>query len=777
MRQKLTLILVISILQTSNAQPYWIGKNNTADIYQSILFIKPFNINSLPDKYVINISADNHFRLYVNGTYVTHGPTKGDAANWYYHAIDIKPYITNGNNLIGVEVVNRGRFRALSEFSNFCGLYVKGTTSLSQSLNTDGTWKMYQCFATFPNMDNHMFVGAREVYFSGNYPHGWQNIDYDHAKWNNAQILTDTIPQKLTNSPIPLMYEQVKKIKSIRWEASKYEPITQQNLNNWLAAKSPVTIEPWSETILLLDAGELTNAFPLLTFSGAIYSNVKLTYAEALFEKPYNYDENKGHRDSVRNKYMRGTRDEIILDNKSMITYSPAYFRTFRYIQLKITTLSEPLTIYPIKYRTTGYPLVANGTFICNDTMLNNIWNTGWRTAKLCALDTYVDCPYYEQLQYIGDTRIQALITLYMSGDDRLIKKALTDFYTSMGADSLTKSRYPDRWGQQIIPPFSLFYISMLHDLLMHTTNDDFIKSHIPAIKKILQWHKNRLNNEGILGPIPYWNFIDWTADWKWVGYDAGSGIPVRAEKEGRCAVHTLQYLMALQKAAFIMSYYNDANAKMYLIEAQDLQTIIHSKYWRPDLNLYADFPDGNSSYSQHCQALAVLTDVCPKNQAKKLVVNMFETKSLIQASYYYRFYLLQAMKHAGMGNEYLGKLEPWKKMLNIGLTTFAERDEPSRSDCHAWSASPNYDFLATVLGVEPNEVGFKSVKISPNIGTLNQVQGTVPHKNGIIMVKYIKHEKSLEANITLPANLYGIFSYNGKTIKLVPGEQNISVK
>lgn len=70
------------------------------------------------------------------------------------------------------------------------------------------------------------------------------------------------------------------------------------------------------------------------------------------------------------------------------------------------------------------------------------------------------------------------------------------------------------------------------------------------------------------------------------------------------------------------------------------------------------------------------------------------------------------------------------------GLSTFAENPEPTRSDCHAWSSSPNYDFLATILGVEPDAPGFASVRIEPHPGHLNRISGVVPHPQGDIRVE-----------------------------------------
>src|SRR4026207_1181878 len=59
-----------------------------------------------------------------------------------------------------------------------------------------------------------------------------------------------------------------------------------------------------------------------------------------------------------------------------------------------------------------------------------DLWQMDWRGARLCAWETYFDTPYYEQLQYVGDTRVQALIPLYMSGDDRLGRGGLRHLHT-----------------------------------------------------------------------------------------------------------------------------------------------------------------------------------------------------------------------------------------------------------------------------------------------------------------------------------------------------------
>ncbi len=228
---------------------------------------------------------------------------------------------------------------------------------------------------------------------------------------------------------------------------------------------------------ILLDNGVNCAAYPEIRLGGGKGAQVKLTYAESLFDAKGN----KGNRNEVAGKSIKGNYDIFISGGGDGHTFRPLWIRGYRYIELEITTRDQPLSIDDIYGMATGYPLEMKASFNSSDPSLQDIWNVGWRTARLCAGEVYFDCPYYEQLQYTGDTRIQALISLYVSGDGRLMRKAITDFYHSRTPEGLTQGRYPSN-RLQIIPPFSLFWVSMVYDYWMHRRDDAFVQQFFPAI-------------------------------------------------------------------------------------------------------------------------------------------------------------------------------------------------------------------------------------------------------------------------------------------------------
>jgi hypothetical protein len=82
--------------------------------------------------------------------------------------------------------------------------------------------------------------------------------------------------------------------------------------------------------------------------------------------------------------------------------------------------------------------------------------------------------------------------------------------------------------------------------------------------------------------------------------------------------------------------------------------------------------------------------------------------------------------------------------MLDLGLTTWAEKPEPTRSDSHAWSAHPTVNLLTMVAGVEPATPGFETVRIRPHLGSLTTRSATVPTPRGDIVVAYKKTPPAL---------------------------------
>ena len=60
-------------------------------------FRKTFHLDAKPDRFVVLVSADNRFQLYVNGQRVGEGPARGDLPHWRYETLDLAPFLRAGD--------------------------------------------------------------------------------------------------------------------------------------------------------------------------------------------------------------------------------------------------------------------------------------------------------------------------------------------------------------------------------------------------------------------------------------------------------------------------------------------------------------------------------------------------------------------------------------------------------------------------------------------------------------------------------------------------------
>ncbi len=313
----------------------------------------------------------------------------------------------------------------------------------------------------------------------------------------------------------------------------------------------------------------------------------------------------------------------------------------------------------------------------------------------------------------------------------------------------------------------------MLHDYWMYRNDTAFVRSKLPGMRQVLWFFSKYQQADGSLKDVPYWNFTDWCET---KGWNAGVA-PIGSD--GTSAALDLQLLWAYQLAAELENNLGMPEyAKLYQHAAVKLKETIKKNYFDQEKKLFADTRDKNV-FSQHTNSLAILTGVVNGAEATVLAKKILNDPNLTQATIYFKYYVYQALTKAGLGNDYLNWLDIWRQNLAMGMTTWAEISDinATRSDCHAWGASPNIELYRIVLGIDSDSPGFKKIKIIPHLGKLTHASGKMPHPNGEISVNYQQTGNGWNAAITLPTNTSGYLLWKEKRYELKAGKNSLVIK
>src|SRR5215213_11960269 len=345
----------------------------------------------------------------------------------------------------------------------------------------------------------------------------------------------------------------------------------------------------------------------------------------------------------------------------------------------------------------------------------------------MCAHETYMDCPYYEQLMYIGDTRLEALVTYAITRDDRLPRKALQLFDLSRLPSGMTQARYPSR-ELQVIPPFALWWVAMVHDFALWRDDRAFVRSLLSGVRAVLNGYLDLLNDEGLLVAPPGWNFADWTAGWM-------MGNPPDAAS-GTSGLLNWHLVYTLNLAAQLEEWVGEQEFASYFARHRDgLATQVTRHFWHEERGLFAD-DLGHRHFSEHTQCLALLSGMVDEARREQVARRLLSDPGLTRTTIYFSHYLFETYRLLGRADALFERMELWFDLPGQGFTTTPEQPEPSRSDCHGWGAHPLFHGFATLLGIRPASLGFSVVAITPLLGPLEEITGSLVHPRGQIDVR-----------------------------------------
>ena len=717
----------MSTLQTMGWMwtPDW--KQEDAETARIVWFRRILFLESVPAKMRIRISADTRYKLYVNGALREIGPSKGDHTVWSVDEIDLADSLRIGENVLAVAVLRYPLAEGQGNHSLFRtrtpGLFLDGIPADGWRCHVDRHVSLYREEERFAPLMIHENAAADPLSF------GWKDADFDDSAWESARLyapeeLAEVLrPERLTERTIPFM----------RRESHRF-PLPVQE------------IPAHSQESFVLDAGEEMCAFPRMALSGGAGARLTLLYAEC-----YVTDQGKANRLDAERGHLEGYRDAYAVLGAGTPTrlevYEPYWFRTFRFIEVTVCTADEPLTLHAFDYEETGYPLEVGTSAAASDESLRGIWEISLRTLRRCMHETYMDCPYYEQLQYAMDARSQILYTYAVSADDRLARRAIDDFSRAQRPDGLLNCSYPST-NTNVIPGFSIYYILMVHDHMMYFGDKPLVLRYMPVIRRVLEFFDSHRTKDGLVdqiggvnGKAPFWSFTDWAKAWM-----PTEGMPA-AGLQGPITMESLLYILGLQKAAELCRYIDlPQEAEAYLACAEEMQSAVRRRCM-DELGMITDGP-GSREISQHAQVFGVLTGTLTEEEGRRNLLRTIEDRSYTQCTVAMCYYLFRALEMTGL-YEYTNRYwEIWREMIRNGCTTCVEAEDYARSECHAWGALILYELPSVILGVRPAAPGYEKIQISPVPGYLTAASGTVRTPKGDIQVSWEKRDERVSLDI-----------------------------
>ncbi|MGC8737413.1 MAG: family 78 glycoside hydrolase catalytic domain [Candidatus Hydrogenedens sp.] len=698
----------------TNTKNDWI-KDSPHQIHT--LFRKIFVVEKFPKLAEIYITADDYFKLYINGEHILEGPTNGYPFAYPYFKFNLTPFIRTGTNILAIHTYYRGLInRVCVSGDNRSGLILKLILTDMEGRKTeivsDTTWKCFPLDA-FITTDT---IGYKTQFIENidmlKYPKDWQSLDFDDSHWINPELgKSDYTFVDLPAKPL---------------EIKNVFPKEKKKINSGH---------------FIFDFGREVVGYTRIKTRGERGQKMIVYHGEELDENGYVRWQMRAYCDY---------KEEIILSGEEDI--SPFYeYRAFRYIELD--NAPEETSVW-VEER--HYPFdTTKVLFYSSDKDLTNIWDICQLGVRLCSQEGFLDCPSREKGQYLGDAVITSRSFMWLTGDTSLTKKSLIDFSLSTKIDPGLTAVAPSGFIQELAE-YSLQYPLMLWEYYRHSGDKDFLKAMATECLPSLLYYFAQFENEsGLLnstGKKPI--LIDWPKNLRDnFDYDYAQNKPnavVNAFYYG--AVTTT---LEIQKTLGI----EDTALKE---KAEKIWNGYQKIFLDSEKKLYKDAPN-SKHYALHSNALPLYFGLVKDEKVKENIFSLIEQKGLYCGVYIASYIIEACFKE---GNPELGwKLltnnteYSWKEMLRNGATSCLEVWKPemksNMSWCHAWSSCPIYLLSEYVLGLKIGKPGWEEIHFSPaKINDLPDMFLIKPLPDGGYCSVNIKNNNY---NLTVPENIHVI--------------------
>lgn len=702
---------------------------------------------SVAQRVILHVSADERFELLLDGDFLDAGPGPSDLTAWAFVSVEVE--VPAGVHYLAARVWRLGGRAPYPQMSAGRVGFLLQSDGISPPLHTGhALWEVAPLAGISFSESRSVLAAGWNSHFDGRTQlEGWEGGASSEV-FVRAAVLErgrsadganeyPLMTRLLVPSQLPAQRRTVRGLGTVRSARFLRQPADVDEsiidtLTDLAELGHGANVAPGVVVELICDLEEYACAFTRVAMEGGEGARLELWWQESLYES----NGAKGHRGIIAGKAFPDGRcgptpvGHTFLSGPHDNSFLTLSWNAGRFVRIVVDTsgASEPMRISRLSLLTTRYPYDSPSAIQASDHDLAWVVAACVRTFHNCSHESMMDCPFYERLQYVGDSRIQALLAYATSGDDRLARSAIEAFDRSRSFPTgLTASRYPSRVRQEI-PGFSLWWVAMVHDFVLWRGDRAFVQSMLPGVRAVLEVFSAQIGNDGLLQPPPGWQFVDWVEGWD-------QGVPPGAQDGQPYAHLQFQLALALRMGAQMENWMGESRlAELYESRRLALLSAAATFFWDERVRMYAD-DLAHTAWSQHAQSLAVLSgaDRGAEGLSQSLVNDRASATSL-----YFAFYLMQALGEVGDHDGLRAELRRWTALRGTGLLTTPEEPEPSRSDCHAWSAHPVVHLMTTAVGLRPSAPGWSQVIVSDPVHDIGDVHVSILTPRGVLEAELI---------------------------------------
>lgn len=643
--------------------------------HHHMLFRNVFSLDALDAPILLHISADDYYKLYINGHFIGQGPAPGYPFQYQYNTYDITHTLQIGDNIIAVHVYYQGLVNRVWN----SGDYRQGMIASVQQgdrtlLVSDTAWR-----TLLPDAWGYSHITGYQTQFMESIdarllPDGWQEFDFDDRSWSSAVVHPHQDHQFQPQALPPVHVETI----------------------------HPQSVVQRDDSTLFIDVGQEVVGQITLDAIGPAGQALEIRLGEELNDDGTVRYQMRCNCDYRQYWILSGTMDHVAFYD----------YLAFRYVEIHLPLDTDIANIaIQIRHAAMNDDVY---TMQSSDPSLDQIFAICKNAVKFGTQEAYLDCPTREKGQYLGDGTITAHAQLLLSGDPTLYRKMLYDFAASCRICPGMMAVAPGSFMQEIAD-YSCQYPQQLDTYYRYTGDCDALETLFPIAEGIEKCFDRYARKDGLIHRVTdKWNLVDWPKNLR-DDYDFDDNKPI-----GDC-VHAVMNAFYYGLKLYMNRLRSHLGLPLHDLNA--LKGAFQSAFYDPQKKLCMD-SIGSTHTSLHANALALYYDLLPA-EATENVVQLIQSKGLC-CGVYMAYFVLKALARVnahGVLYDLMMDDMAWKNMLHEGATTCFEawgKDQKwNTSLCHPWASAPIILIVEDIAGLSPAQPGWTDIAFDPHIPSL----------------------------------------------------------